>query len=93
MRLVGSHQLVLILNLITTGKLSLQVDRLGGGAQWLRQSHLDGIDHQRSSIRPPPIATPLDGPGRRDSGVKPSQDLSANILERPVDSFSKKGIQ
>ena len=38
------------------------------------------------------LGTPLDGPGRRVSGVELSQDLSANVLDSPVDSCSIRGI-
>ena len=36
--------------------------------------------------------TPLDGLGRRVSGVATSQDLSTNVLNSPVDSRSIRGI-
>ena len=38
------------------------------------------------------LAAPLDGPGGRVSRVERSQDSSANVLEGPAHSFSKRGI-
>ena len=38
------------------------------------------------------VPTPLDGLGRKDSRVNHSEDLSANILDGPMDSRSERGI-
>ena len=38
------------------------------------------------------VTSPLDGPGRRNSRVDQSEDLSVKVLDSPMDSFSKRGI-
>ena len=89
---------VALTTVIPAGRLSsrpggrLEERQTTDGPQAERGKPGGGTQPNSSDPQQGQLATPLDGPGRRDSGVEPSQDLSANVPNSPVDSGSIRGI-